>query len=76
VSIGIRTHYDYLKINPLDHINGFTPQTLTDMAQRAGFAPIRKPPVHITTDLVRVAKNLAKPILERAPTTQQYFIAA
>jgi SAM-dependent methyltransferase len=72
---GIRTYDDYLKIHPLEHINGFTPDTLRQIAQRVGFDPIAKPVAHVTMDPLRVAKTEARRLLGRllAPTTQQYF---
>jgi 2-polyprenyl-3-methyl-5-hydroxy-6-metoxy-1,4-benzoquinol methylase len=71
----IVTRTDYLKIHPLDHINGFTPQTLKAMAERLGFAQIRAPEVHVTGDPLRVAKTEIRRAIGglRKLTTQQYF---
>lgn len=72
---GIETIDDYRKIHPLDHINGFTPETLRKIAERAGFASFQRPPVHVTMDRLRVVKNEVKGLLVSflRPTTQQYF---
>ncbi len=72
---GIRTREDYLKIHPLEHINGFTAATMRQLAERLGFAPISKPVSHVTSSPVRVAKTEIKRVLGGAlkRTTQQYF---
>ena len=70
----IETHEDYRKIHPLEHINGFTPETLTRFAGRLGFEPVAKPTVYVTNELERVAKTAAKGLLRPSTrTTQQYF---
>lgn len=68
----IRTLSDYRNIHPLEHINGFTPSTMSRMAERAGFASLRRPPAFVTTDLLKVARSTAGSVLRR-PTTEQYF---
>jgi hypothetical protein len=72
---GLATLDDYRKIHPLEHINGFTPQTLTRFAARLGFEPVARPTVYVTNDLERVARTAAKGLLLplAPPTTQQYF---
>lgn len=71
----IRTLEDYRKIHPLEHINGYTPETMKRFAARLGFEPVPRPTVYVTSDLDRVAKNAAKGLLRPlvTPTTQQYF---
>lgn len=71
----IETIHDYRKIHPLEHINGFTPETLKGFAMRLGFAPIAKPAACVTSDLTRVARTVAKHFVSplMAPTTQLYF---
>jgi 2-polyprenyl-3-methyl-5-hydroxy-6-metoxy-1,4-benzoquinol methylase len=71
----IETMSDYRKIHPLDHINGFTPQTLRSIAKCAGFCAIDPPAAYVTTSHRRLGKTLAKRLL-RKPTTQQYFRAS
>jgi hypothetical protein len=72
---GIFTHDDYKQINPLDHINGFTPKTMRGFAERLGFESIVKPVSHVTCDPVRVAKTEIKRLISGVlrPTTDQYF---
>ncbi len=72
---GIETQSDYRKIHPLDHINGFTPETLSGFVSRLGFTPIAKPTSFVTCEAQKVAKvvvkRLLRPILQK--TTQLYF---
>jgi SAM-dependent methyltransferase len=72
---GIKSRHDYLMIHPLDHINGFTPRTLRDFAERLGFKAIKAPVSHVTTNTVKVAKGEVRRVLPRV-TTQQYFTVA
>lgn len=71
----ITSRYDYYKIHPLEHINGFTPSTLKDFVNRLGFESIDKQLACVTDDSKIIAKNivkrLVKPLLK--PTTQMYF---
>ena len=69
---GISTEREFRLIHPLDHINAFTPGSLTAIVERAGFEPVHKSAAFVTTSLVRVAKNSAKARLHR-PSTQLYF---
>jgi hypothetical protein len=63
------------EIHPLEHINGFTPETMRGLAQRLGFEPVSVPTSHVTCDPLRVTKSEVKRII--APlmrtSTQQYF---
>ena len=68
----ITSEYDYRKIHPLDHINAFEPRTLVDMLHRVGLHPIAKPPAYVTTDPIRVVKDIAKAAAKQN-TTQRYF---
>lgn len=71
----IATLDDYRKIHPLEHINGFTPETLKHFAERMGFVAIKKPVGCVTCDSTQIVKKVAKRILAplTKPTTQQYF---
>jgi len=74
---GINNYHDYRMINPLSHINGFTPDTLKNIATRAGFVSIVPATPYVTVDAVRVAKRTARlvlsPVLKQS--TQLYFRA-
>ena len=71
----IETREDYRKIHPLEHINGFTPKTLQDFAERLGFALISKPVGCVACDSTKIVKSVAKRLLRplMKPTTQLYF---
>ena len=72
---GIRSLADYRKIHPLEHINGFTPDSMRRMAERLGYAAIGRPTTHVTIDPLRVVKSEVKRLVGgfMKPTTQQYF---
>jgi len=74
--VNIKDESDYWKIHPLDHINAFTPSTLRNIAVKAGFQPINKDVVYITSDPKNVIINEIKRFVRRIikkPKTQQYF---
>src|SRR5262245_28724694 len=72
---GIKTHEDYDKVHPLEHINAFTHETLTSIAERHGFRQIKRSPVYVTAERIRVLKREAKHLLSRDGTsTQLYFL--
>lgn len=59
-------------LQPLEHINNFTPRTLQNMCERHGFVRIAKPAAHVTTKLSDVVRSQASRLFRQA-TTQQYF---
>ena len=70
----IKTHNDYDKIHPLEHINAFDHETLKSIAERHGFRHIKRGPVHVTAERIRVLKREAKHLLGRdGISTQLYF---
>jgi SAM-dependent methyltransferase len=72
----IESLHDYAQIHPLQHINGFTPATLCEFAERLGFEAVKKPISHVTCDPRRVVKDELKRVLPFAvpARTQQYFV--
>lgn len=71
---GIESRDDYLKIHPLEHINGYTPETLQAFAERLGFVRITPPAAYVTSDLIKVAKQYAKQVGKLGmKRTEQYF---
>lgn len=71
---GINDYQSYLNIHPLEHINGFTPETLQSIAERAGFYKIRQPVAHVTTSKIQLIKKEARGLLQGfIPSTQLYF---
>lgn len=72
--VGIESREDYLKIHPLEHINGFTWETMQRMVQDLGFVRIVPPAAYVTTSLKYVARHSVKEALRaRMNRTQQYF---
>lgn len=71
----IRTAHDYHLIHPLDHINAFSPATLTRIAREAGFEPVTRQFAFTSTSPFQTFKREARRVLNRIskPTTQQYF---
>lgn len=72
---GIKTRSDYLKIAPMEHINGFTPQTMRGFAERLGFALVKAEIAHVTAERLKVLKSEVRRLAGRLmkPTTQLYF---
>jgi 2-polyprenyl-3-methyl-5-hydroxy-6-metoxy-1,4-benzoquinol methylase len=72
---GIDAAADYYNLHPLDHINCFTPRSLTALARRAGFRPLTPPLAQVTADpweaLVGEGKRWARKLKPRS--TNQYF---
>ena len=72
---GIQEPRDFVQfrwVQPLEHVNAFTPRTLKEVGRRAGFEPVRRPPAYVTTHLSRVIKT-AGSMLVQPSTTEQYF---
>ena len=59
-------------VQPLEHINHFTPATLAALCGRAGFRPAPRVPAHVTTKPLALLKTEASRFLPR-PATSQYF---
>lgn len=60
------------RVHPLEHINNFTPETLTAFFEARGFRKIARPPAHLTSrtsDLLRT--ELSRFLQSRS--TNQYF---
>jgi SAM-dependent methyltransferase len=71
----IRSEFEYRKIHPLDHVNGFTRPSLRSFAQRAGFEQVIPPAAYVTTEPLRIVKTSIKQLAERflAKTARLYF---
>ncbi|WP_294622341.1 class I SAM-dependent methyltransferase [uncultured Roseovarius sp.] len=55
-----RSFQEFTLVQPIEHINAFTPDSLRDLARRAGFTPVRRPSAFVTTrarDVLRAAMN-------------------
>ena len=62
--------------SPLEHINGFTPESMHRMAAGLGFAEIALPTPHVTVDPLRVIRGEVKRLIGGflKPTTRMYFL--
>jgi 2-polyprenyl-3-methyl-5-hydroxy-6-metoxy-1,4-benzoquinol methylase len=71
----LKSRSDYLKIAPMEHINGFTPQSLRRFSERLGFVQVQPPIAQVTADPVKVLKNEVRRIAGSLikPTTRLYF---
>lgn len=71
----IESRDEYLKIAPMEHINGFTPTTLQKFAEHLGYRRINSPVCWVTSDYSRVIKSIAKTVLRPVikDSTRQYF---
>jgi len=55
-----RNFHEFTLVQPIEHINAFTPDSLRYVARRAGFTPVRRPSAFVTTrarDVLRAAMN-------------------
>ncbi len=59
-------------VQPLEHINAFTPATLRAACVSAGFEPLARKPAHVTTRLRDIVRTEASRWY-RPDSTQQYF---
>jgi SAM-dependent methyltransferase len=75
---GLSSRPDYFKLHPLEHINGFTPDSLREIARRAGFRPVLPAIAHATTDPARVARGEVRRLVQKfgSPGTNRYFLRA
>lgn len=71
----ITTAQDLGMADGIDHINAFTPKSLTQLVRRAGFEPVRPPTAQVTADWLRSLKREARRLVGRfrRPSTQQFF---
>ena len=65
-----RSFAEFDAVQPLEHINHFTPGTLAAFCRRAGFVPAPRIPAHVTTDPLALLKTEASRLLGRATTSQ------
>ena len=55
-----RNFHEFTLVQPIEHMNAFSPATLRNIGRRAGFVPLRRPSAFVTTrarDLARGAAN-------------------
>lgn len=59
-------------VQPLEHVNAFTPESLKRIVERAGFRRIRRPVAHVTTKITDLVRSEATRMISRR-STAQYF---
>jgi SAM-dependent methyltransferase len=67
-----RSFAEFSDVQPLEHINHFTPDTLAALCARSGFEPAPRVPAHVTTSPLDIVKTELSRLIQR-PTTSQYF---
>lgn len=60
------------KLQPVEHVNAFTPDSLRDLCRRAGFRPVRRPPAFVTTRPAAALRSLGG-LVWQPPSTEQFF---
>lgn len=60
------------KLQPVEHVNAFTPKTLRDLCRRAGFRPLRRPAAFVTTRPAGALRSLGG-LVWQPPSTEQFF---
>jgi SAM-dependent methyltransferase len=70
-----RTFDHFHDVQPLEHLNHFTPITLRGICERAGYRPIPKPPAHVTTDSLAVVRSEASRFIQPRSTSQYFRLA-
>lgn len=67
-----RSFDEFHHLQPLEHLNAFTPQTLRNVAARAGFRPLRRPTAIVATRLPAMLRAMVNLVYQPA-TTDQFF---
>jgi SAM-dependent methyltransferase len=60
-------------VQPLEHVNAFTPATLERICREAGFAPVRRPVAHVTASIGDVVRGALARLLPLRRTSA-YFV--
>jgi SAM-dependent methyltransferase len=64
---------DFHCVQPIEHINCFTPDSLRRFIERRGFAQLRRPYSVVTTSIKATIKSLVGALLQRL-STDQFFV--
>jgi len=67
-----RTFEEFHSIQPIEHINCFTPSSLKSSVETRGFVQVRRPQAFVTTNVVTAIKGLAGVVFQKT-STDQYF---
>jgi 2-polyprenyl-3-methyl-5-hydroxy-6-metoxy-1,4-benzoquinol methylase len=60
------------KLQPLEHVNAFTPASLRQLCINAGLQPVRRPPAFVTARPFQAARALGA-LIWQPRSTEQYF---
>lgn len=69
-----RDFHEFTLVQPVEHMNAFTPTSLRDLGRRAGFIPVRRPSAFFTTE-ARGALRAAANWIWQPKTTDVFFRA-
>ena len=67
-----KSFHDFHNVQPLEHLNGFTPETLDRMAAAAGFTPVRRPAAFLGTRLTQALRS-AVGLIWQPRTTDRFY---
>lgn len=67
-----RDFAEFHKVQPIEHMNAFTPSSLRRICERAGFRPLRRPSAVVTTHPFGVLRSAASWVWQ-PQTTDQFF---
>lgn len=67
-----QTFHDFHNVQPLEHLNGFTPRTLDRMAAAAGLHPLRRPATFLGTSVLQAARSAAG-LVWQPRTTDRFY---
>jgi 2-polyprenyl-3-methyl-5-hydroxy-6-metoxy-1,4-benzoquinol methylase len=67
-----RSFDQFSAVQPLEHVNHFTPGALAALCRREGFIRAPRVPAHVTTDPLALLRTEASRFVHRS-TTSQYF---
>lgn len=67
-----RSFEEFRNVHPLEHINAFTPETLTTLVESAGFTKIKPGPPHVTSHPGALGRSELTRFYE-PKRTKQYF---
>lgn len=60
------------KLQPIEHVNAFTPESLSDLVQNSGFSSFRWPSVFVSVGLKGALRTMAGKVY-RPKNTEQFF---
>lgn len=64
--------HTFHKVQPVEHVNAFTPDSLRSICERAGFRPERRPPAWVTTE-IPLALRAFGGLVWQPSSTEGYF---